>query len=77
MTSIPAPRIGADLHDDIARLTRAHGWLRVVLAALTARFRRPRRAIGPDDLSNHLRRDIGLTEAPPPASLPDRVGPLL
>lgn len=64
---------------DIDTLIDTHG-LRPVLAALVGAIisRRPRRAI-PNGLSAHLKRDIGLPQdpGPPPARLPERIGPMI
>jgi hypothetical protein len=53
----------------LAPLIDSHGRLRVLLAALRLALRRregPQRRF-PAALSDHLRRDIGLPELPPPA----------
>lgn len=62
-----------DLPAEIAltRLIERHGTGAVLCAMLRLLTRRRRRRLRSDDLSDHLRRDIGLPErATPPSQLP-------
>ncbi|WP_428926555.1 hypothetical protein [Marinibacterium sp. SX1] len=62
MTRIDIP-VAHDLDTTMAAMIRAHGFLRVIRAAMAARRKPPpvRRRTAPRVLSNHIRRDIGLS----------------
>lgn len=62
-----------DLHRAMDAMVASHGLLRVLMAALRPRLRPPpaRRKFRARELSNHIRRDIGLS--PVATSPPDRI----
>lgn len=65
------------LRIDIEELISRHGRWRILVAAAAGFLRRHRPFARPGvPLSRHLRRDIGLPDAPPPP-LPHRIGPML
>lgn len=78
MTHITTPQTGGDsLTGHLETLARAHGHLAVLRTALRLALARRRRPVGTEALCDHLRRDIGLSEADAPPPLPARIGPML
>ena len=52
--------------DEVAQLIDRHGLARIVLAVLAAVVRRREPVVYEASLSDHIRRDIGLSDVPAP-----------